>query len=136
MAGSPDVPADHEAVCGPPTASEGHARRLLDEALEVWRHRFPDVPVTTRLYAADLADALVRESEGAALTVVGSQARGTVWTALLGSVGRRVVQRARSPVVVVRFVRTGESAGVGHGTGQVADPAGPRPVRRRRAPWG
>src|SRR4051812_38571928 len=39
---------------------------------------------------------------GAALVVVGSRARRPVRTRLFGSVSRTVVQRAHSPVVVVR----------------------------------
>jgi len=99
---SPDVGADHEAVYGPSAASKEGARLVLDEALEVWRSRFPDVPVETRLLAVDPAAALIRESEGAALTVVGSWSRGTVRTALFGSVSRDVAQQARCPVMVAR----------------------------------
>jgi nucleotide-binding universal stress UspA family protein len=98
---SPDVPADHEGVCGPAAVAEERAGRVLDEALAAWRRRFADVPVETRLLAADPAAALIRESEGAALAVVGSRDRRRLGT-LLGSVGRDVVQRARCPVVVVR----------------------------------
>jgi nucleotide-binding universal stress UspA family protein len=133
-----DVPADHEAVCGPPTAAEARASRILDQALEPWRNRFADVPVETRLLAAEPAAALIRESEGAALIVVGSRAHGAVRATLFGSVSRSVAQRARCPVVVVRTARaTGvEHVHSGRRTAvPLIDPAGVNPVRRRRTPW-
>ncbi|WP_369134012.1 universal stress protein [Modestobacter sp. I12A-02662] len=119
---SPDVPADHEAVCGPAAAAEERARLVVDEALAGWRSRFADVVVETRLPVDDPAAALVRESAGASLTVVGSRPRTRVGTALVGSVSRSVARRARCPVVVVRTA-TAERPGVA-----VDD-------RRRRAPW-
>ena len=132
---TPDVPADHEAVCGSVAASEARADEILHRALEPWRGRFRDVPVATRLPIADPAAVLNRESEGAALVVVGSRGRrGRPF----GSVSRSVAQRARCPVVVVR-----------HGTATVdehdepgrssavpgVDPIGSEPVNRRRTPW-
>jgi nucleotide-binding universal stress UspA family protein len=131
-----DVPADHEAVCGPAAASEERARLVLDEALQAWRVRFPDVLVETRLPAADPAAALVRESEGAALTVVGCRARGSVRATSFGSVSRHVVQRVRCPVVVVPTGRAAVPRSVDRRAGPAVDPAGTQPVRQRRAPWG
>jgi nucleotide-binding universal stress UspA family protein len=58
---TPDVPADHEAVCGPATAAEARAGLILDQALEPWRSRFTDVPVVTRLVVAEPAAALIRD---------------------------------------------------------------------------
>jgi nucleotide-binding universal stress UspA family protein len=133
-----DVPADHEAVCGPATAAEARASLILDQALEPWRSRFADVPVETRLLGAEPAAALIRESEGAALIVVGSRALGAARAALFGSVSRNVVQRARCPAVVVR---TGKATGDKHVQTSrrtavpLMDPAGAKPVRRRRTPW-
>jgi nucleotide-binding universal stress UspA family protein len=98
---TPDVPADHEAVCGPVTTAEGRAEELLREVLAPWQSRFPGVPVATRLCIGDPAAVVVRESDGAALAVVGSGARGAVRT-LFGSVSRSVARRAGCPVVVVR----------------------------------
>lgn len=133
-----DVPADHEAVCGPATAAEAHAGLVLDQALEPWRSRFADVSVETRLLAGEPAAALIRESTGAALIVVGSRARGAARTALFGSVSRRVAERAHCPVVVVRTagatevepVHPGRRTAVPH-----TDPARGKDVRRRRTPW-
>jgi nucleotide-binding universal stress UspA family protein len=96
-----DLPADAEAACGQPTATEAHARATLDRVLEYWGHRFVDVHVEQKVLPGDPATALIAESVGAALVVVGSRGRGRMRTWLLGSVGRTVVQRAHSPVVVV-----------------------------------
>jgi hypothetical protein len=99
---TPDVPADHEAVCGPRAAAEERACLTVLRALEPWSGRFPDVRVETRLTHADPADALIRESEGAALLVVAARVHGAARATIFGSVSRRVAQRARCPVVVVR----------------------------------
>jgi nucleotide-binding universal stress UspA family protein len=134
----PDLPADHEAVCGPATAAEARARRTLDQALEPWRSRFADVPVESRLVVAEPAAALIRESEGAALIVVGSLAHGAARATLFGSVSRRVTERARCPVVVVRTARAigAEHVHPGRRTAvPLMGPAGVKPIRRRRTPW-
>jgi nucleotide-binding universal stress UspA family protein len=101
-----DSPADHEGVCAPAALSKAAAEELLARALQPWLSRFAGVPVLTRLSLGDPAAVVIRESEGAALVVVGSRARGPI-SRLIGSVSRRVAQRARCPVVVVR---TGEAA--------------------------
>jgi nucleotide-binding universal stress UspA family protein len=96
-----DLPADAEAACGHPAATEAHARAALDRLLEYWGHRFADVPTERKVLPGDPATALIAESVGAALVVVGSRGRGRMRTRLLGSVGRTLVRRAHSPVVVV-----------------------------------
>lgn len=133
---TPDVPADHEAVCGPVAASEARAGELFREVLEPWRSRFSGVPVTMRLVIGDPAAEVVRESEGAALVVIGSGVRGSV-RRLLGSVGRSVAQRARCPVVVVRTdVATVDERAQGERrtASPGPDPFGREPVQRRRRP--
>jgi nucleotide-binding universal stress UspA family protein len=135
---TPDVPADHEAVCGSVAESEACAAEFFDHVLAPWRSRFADVPVLPRLLIGDPAAALIRESEGAALVVVGSRARGAVRRRLFGSASRRVAQRARCPVVVVR---TGEATADGHDESgrrtavPGVDPVGIEQVHRRRTPW-
>jgi nucleotide-binding universal stress UspA family protein len=134
----PDLPADHEAVYGPATAAEARAGQTLDQALEPWRSRFADVPVETRLVVAEPAAALIRESEGAALIVVGSRAHGAARATLFGSVSRRVAERARCPVVVVRTAR---ATGAEHVHPRPAHRSPPDESRRgeayseRRTPW-
>jgi Universal stress protein family len=96
-----------------------------------------DVLVEARLAVAEPAAALIRESEGAALIVVGSRAHGVARATFLRSVSRSVVQRARCPVVVVRTGRaTGDEAQPSRRTAvDLVDPSAAKPVRRRRTPW-
>jgi nucleotide-binding universal stress UspA family protein len=138
-----DLPADHEAVCGPVEAVEERALLSVDRALEPWRSRFTDVPVETRLTRADPAAALIRESEGAALVVVGSRAHGAARAVLCGSVSRSVAQRARCPVVVIRTAKahTTKTRRDQHTepgrrtTAPITDPARTEAIRGRRTPW-
>ena len=58
--------------------------------------------VQTVLEFADPRSLLVRESEGAALVVLGSRGRGPVQSLLLGSVGAAVARHATCPVVIHR----------------------------------
>jgi nucleotide-binding universal stress UspA family protein len=102
-----DVPADLEGVCGSVADAGSVAREALDRVLEPWRRRFDDVPVEERLPRADPVAALVAESQGAALLVVGS--RGRVLRAPRGPVGRTLLQCAGAPTVVVRAGRAGRA---------------------------
>jgi nucleotide-binding universal stress UspA family protein len=76
--------------------------RLLSEALAGWCDKYPDVPVARKLVRARPVAALVAESAGAALVVVGSRGRGGFTGLLLGSVSRAVLHHADCPVAVVR----------------------------------
>jgi len=60
------------------------------------------IEIEKRLVEGDAGDALVSESAGADLAVVGSHGRSGIKAALLGSVSRHVVDRAACPVVVVK----------------------------------
>lgn len=64
------------------------------------------VPVTSEILAGDPADEIVAyaDNHDVDLIVVGSRGRGTVATALLGSVSQAVLHEARRPVLVVRGV--------------------------------
>jgi nucleotide-binding universal stress UspA family protein len=97
-----DVPADLEGVCGPAAATLERAGAELDRVLGPWRRRFPAVPVEVRLLRAAPVAALLAESRGAALVVVGSRRGAGPLGALRESVGRSLVQRSGSPTVVVR----------------------------------
>jgi len=77
-------------------------RQTLEEALEGERRNFPDVPVQCKLVRTDPRHALVVESAGAALVVVGSHGRGGFAGMVLGSVSQAVLQHADCPVAVVR----------------------------------
>jgi nucleotide-binding universal stress UspA family protein len=137
QAWTPDVPADHEAVCGSVAASEARAGELLHQALDPWRSRFADVPVATRPPTADPAAALIRESEGAALVVVGSRVGKAARVRLFGSVRRSVAQQARCPVVVRNGqVSVDEYNESGRRTAVPGvAPIGIEPVHRRSTPW-
>ena len=91
---------------GPPihegTAVEEEERELISERLAGWGERYPDVDVVQRVVRSDPVVALVTESAGAQLTVVGSHGAGALHGSLLGSVSRRVLRAAESPVAVVR----------------------------------
>jgi nucleotide-binding universal stress UspA family protein len=62
----------------------------------------PGVEIEARLTESEAGEALVAESEGADLVVVGSHGRSGLRAAILGSVSRHVVDHAHCPVVVVR----------------------------------
>jgi nucleotide-binding universal stress UspA family protein len=97
---TPDRPADLEGSCGPVELSEAGARAVLDRAVAGCAPC--GLRLEPRLVCGDPVTALVRESEGAALVVVGSRGRGTVRATAFGSVSRAVARRVRCPVVVVR----------------------------------
>jgi nucleotide-binding universal stress UspA family protein len=135
---TPDLPADHEGLCGSRAASEACADQVVDRALAPWRSRFADVSVVTRLSVADPATALIRESEGAALVVVGSRARWAAAGRFFSSVSRSVARGASCPVVVVR---TRPATADEHDESERrtalrdVDLSGTEPVHRRRTPW-
>jgi nucleotide-binding universal stress UspA family protein len=135
---TPALPGAPRSVRGHLVTREARAVDHLQQTLEPWRIRFPDVPVSTRLLIGEPAAVVIRESEGAALVVVGSGARGAARGTLVDSVSRRVAQRARCPVVLVR---TGTATTRSHlprrqGTAVPgAQPSGVEPVHRRRTPW-
>jgi len=135
---TPDLPADHEAVSAPVSCSEAVARRVLDQILSRWQNGFPDIRVEPRLVCDDPAAALIRESEGAALLVLGTRGRGSARAKLFGSVSRSVIARTRCPTVVVRPHRPvhGTSTGPARQTATpVIDVTGSEWAPGWRAPW-
>jgi nucleotide-binding universal stress UspA family protein len=81
---------------------ERAAGRVLAETLAGWAERYPDVDVVTRLVAGRPVPALVEESAGATLLVVGSHGHGWFAGMLLGSVSQAVLRHASVPVAVAR----------------------------------
>ncbi|NIH83829.1 universal stress protein [Amycolatopsis granulosa] len=81
---------------------EPDARRLLAQRLAGRQEEHPDVEVHRHLVPADPRTALLAESGGAQLVVVGSRGRGGFKGLLLGSTSQALVRRARCPVLVVR----------------------------------
>ena len=81
---------------------ERTARTTMDEALDRWAPKFPDVEVDRRVVCMPPAQALLDVSADAELLVVGSRGRSTLTDLILGSVSHAVVHHAVSPVAVVR----------------------------------
>jgi nucleotide-binding universal stress UspA family protein len=82
------------------------SNRRVENAVSRYAGAYPDVEVRQRLVAAPAGPALVAESVGAALVVVGFGARGRLHRALYGSVRQEVLHSATSPVVIVRTRNT------------------------------
>lgn len=78
------------------------AEETLAERLAGWHGDYPDVAVTRVVECDHPAFHLVRQSESAQLTVVGSHGRGGFAGMLLGSVSAAVTHSARMPVIVAR----------------------------------
>ena len=78
------------------------AWQTLDRSLAPWRVMFPAVDVRPKLVAVHPSIAIVAESSGAALVVVGCRGRGRFRRRLFGSVSQTVLVRAHSPITVVR----------------------------------
>jgi nucleotide-binding universal stress UspA family protein len=75
---------------------------LLTGTLAAFQERYPRVPVCpVSLQAVSPAEALVHESGGAELLVIGSRGRGGFATLLLGSVSHAAIHHAACPVAVI-----------------------------------
>ncbi|MEU6387725.1 universal stress protein [Streptomyces sp. NPDC046939] len=76
---------------------ESLRRKALASALQVWRAKYPEVPVVQRLLYGQPGHHLLKASTGASLTVVGRNAGAPE----LGSTAHSVVHHVTSPVAVV-----------------------------------
>lgn len=83
------------------TDDAGGPRDTPTARLPGWSRRYPDVKVHDLAGRDRPADALVELADGAQLVVLGSRGRSAIAGALLGSVGRDVLHRARCPVAIV-----------------------------------
>ncbi|MEU7817820.1 universal stress protein [Pseudonocardia sp. NPDC049154] len=83
-------------------ALEAEESALLAQRLAGWSEKYPDVEVRRLVVRDRPARALVAESAGAALVVVGSRGRGGAAGLLLGSVSHALLQHAHCPVLVAR----------------------------------
>ncbi|WP_155060364.1 universal stress protein [Streptomyces blattellae] len=105
------------------------ALRVLREAEEELRGRYPELVVSTEQISDTAAEVLLGQAEKAQMLVLGSSGHGAIAGFLLGSVGQQVLARANSPVVMVR---ANTSSSAGHDGGEVVvglddlgDPAAP-----------
>jgi nucleotide-binding universal stress UspA family protein len=83
-------------------ALEASERQLVDQLMQSWYHKHPEVAATVRLMPDTAAHALITVSAEAQLTVVGCRGRGGFRGQLLGSVARQLIHHAHCPVVVIR----------------------------------
>ena len=88
------------------TASKGAEPRdddaLLAQRIGAWERRYPDVPVTRRVFTDGPRQRLAELSRTAQLVVVGNRGLGGFAGLLLGSTSSAVLARAGCPVMVVR----------------------------------
>jgi nucleotide-binding universal stress UspA family protein len=75
---------------------------LLAETLTGRCAQYPDVDVVEKTVRGDPTTALIHESPGAELLVVGTHGRGGLGGMILGSVSQTLLHRAHCPVAVVR----------------------------------
>lgn len=76
--------------------------RTLREVVGAVRADFPGVPVSEHVVEGPAGPALLSQSDGATLLVVGAQGRAAFPGMLLGSVAEYCVRNGHCPVVVVR----------------------------------
>jgi nucleotide-binding universal stress UspA family protein len=75
--------------------------RALNDALDVWREKYPDVEVVSEVVQGGPARILGAVSARADLLVVGTRGRGGFTGLLLGSVSHALLHYAHCPVAVV-----------------------------------
>ncbi len=85
-----------------PEVIDVEEHHVLTEALARWSPKYPNVDVRPRVVQDHPAHALIEQSRGARLLVVGCRGRGELRSLLLGSVSHGVLHHATCPVAVVR----------------------------------
>ena len=80
---------------------EPYEKNALAAALEPWRERFPEVPVTQHVEMGSAGEVLLSVAARAQLVVVGRRARRSAVGARIGSVAHGVLHHAHCPVAVV-----------------------------------
>ncbi|UUU28804.1 universal stress protein [Streptomyces sp. CA-210063] len=80
---------------------EPFEKKALAAALEPWRERFPDVPVTQHVEMGSAGQVLLSVAQRAQLMVVGRRAHRRAVGARIGSVAHGVLHHAHCPVAVV-----------------------------------
>lgn len=85
-----------------PGEGAGHAEpRRLAEAVELWREKYPDVPVTEHVEHGHAAEVLLTAASRAGLVVVGRHTRRPAASPRLGHVTHALLHHAACPVAVV-----------------------------------
>lgn len=78
-------------------------RRSLDDLLEPWREKLPDVVTTGRVTIGSAGQELVRTAGDAALVVVGRRIQRSTPATRIGSVAHAVLHHSHSPVALVPY---------------------------------
>ncbi|MDX2296453.1 MULTISPECIES: universal stress protein [Streptomyces] len=76
-------------------------QRSLDDLLEPWQAKFPDVAASGRVTIGSAGQELVHTAAAAALVVIGRRTRGSALGSHIGSVAHAVLHHSRSPVALV-----------------------------------
>jgi nucleotide-binding universal stress UspA family protein len=76
-------------------------RRPFDEALDVWREKYPGLPIVADAVVDQPAAALAAASTSAQLLVVGSRGHGAARGTLLGSVSQHLLRHSACSIAVV-----------------------------------
>ena len=84
----------------------------LDQRLQPWRQRFPEVPVSSAVLQRGPVDGLVDAAANQRLLVVGRRGSHPVTGALLGAVNLGVLHRSHCPVAVVPVLAVSGVSGV------------------------
>jgi nucleotide-binding universal stress UspA family protein len=83
-------------------AADDEADRLLAEAVAGWGAKYPDVTVQRRaVHDPDIVQALIRQTAGSGLLVVGARHHPLASDQLLGPVTRALIGRTHCPLAVV-----------------------------------
>jgi nucleotide-binding universal stress UspA family protein len=82
--------------------AEPAALALLEEEVEPWRHKYPDVAVKRAIFSGRVLPGLLRAARSASVLAIGNRGFGPARSVIMGSVSHAVVDRAPCPVAVVR----------------------------------
>lgn len=115
----------YPSLMDPLDTIEAAERTQLLETLQAARRAFPVVDVEAKLVRDHPGRALIEESSGADLVVVGSRGHGGFAGLLLGSVSQSVLEHASCPVAVVRPTATN-----GERTAGMSEKAAPRDLHK------
>ncbi|MFC4114108.1 universal stress protein [Nonomuraea zeae] len=94
------VQTPHPVGYGP--IPNGITEQEIEQRLTTWRQKYPEVEMVVSVLAGNPVTVLARASRQADLVVVGSRGLGGFASAVLGSVSRGILRRARCPVAVIR----------------------------------